>query len=321
MKKVLMFCLMICMLATLVACNDDKTTIGIIQFDEHPALDKTTEGFIAALADEGFVDGKNIKIDFKSASGDPANAETIADQFVNEKKSLIFAIATPAAQSAAQKTQDIPIVVAAVTNPENSGIVDSNEKPGGNVTGVSDLTPVVEQVDLLLELLPNTKKVAIMYTNSEDNSRYQAELAKKALDALGILWVDASVSDISQIQQVTESLVGKVDAIYIPTDNSIAKGISTITMVASEHGIPCVVGEEGMVNGGGLATIGIDYYNIGYLAGKQAAKILRGESVPADMPIEYLGEDEREIVINKKVADELGITIPESLLSKATIVE
>ena len=324
MKKVLMISLVLFMGIALVACGDknsDVIEIGIIQYAEHPALDQSTEGFIAALKDEGFVDGQKIRIEFKNSQADQANSETIADKFVNDKKDLIYAIATPAAQAVAQKTQDIPIVISAVTNPENSGLVDSNAHPGGNVTGVSDLTPVKEQVALLVELLPNVKKVAVMYTNSEDNSRYQADLAKAALDAVGIQWVEATVSDISQIQQVAESLVGKVDAIYIPTDNLMAEGISTITMVATNQGIPCIVGEVGMVEGGGLATVGIDYYNIGYLAGLQAAKILRGESVPADMPIEYLGEEEREIVINKAVADELGITIPDSLVQKATIRE
>lgn len=212
-------------------------------------------------------------------------------------------------------------MISAVTDPANSGLVSSNEEPGGNVTGTSDLTPVEEQIDLLTQLLPEAKTVAIMYTNAEDNSRFQADLAKEAIEAAGLEYTEAKVSDLSQIQQVTQSLVGKVDAIYIPTDNMMAEGMSTISMVASENDLPCIVGESGMVTNGGLATYGIDYYNLGYLSGVQAAKILRGDAKPADMPIEYLAAEDCELTINKKVADELGITIPQELLDKATIIE
>jgi len=323
MKKIITLGLVVLMCMGLVACNnanEDVIRIGIVQFAEHPALDKTNEGFVDALKEAGFVDGDNIKIDFQNSQGDISIAETIADKLVNDQNDLIYAIATPAAQAVAQKTQDIPVVISAVTNPENSGLVDSNEVPGGNVTGVSDLTPVEAQIDLMMELVPTVKKVAIMYTNSEDNSHYQARLAKDALDIAGIEWVEATVSDISTIQQVAESLAGKVDAIYIPTDNLMAEGIATVTMVATSQGIPCIVGEPGMVNGGGLATDGIDYYQLGFLAGQQAAKILRGEGDPATMPIEYLGDDKRTIVINQTVADELGIEIPAGLAAKAEVI-
>ena len=324
MKRMVKLGLVLLVCLSLVACgqeekkvdNDVVVKVGILQYAQHPALDKANEGFVQALADQGFVDGDNIKIDFQNAQGNQATTETIADKLVNDGNALIYAIATPAAQAVAQKTQDIPVVVSAVTNPENAGLVDSNEAPGGNITGVSDLTPVAEQIALMQELLPNAKTVAIMYTNSEDNSRFQADLAKVAVEAAGLEWIEATVSDISQIQQVTESLVGKVDVIYIPTDNLMAEGIATITMVATNHGIPCIVGEPSMVMGGGLATDGIDYYNVGYLAGLQAAKILRGEATPATMPIEYLGKEDREIVINKEVVEALGIIVPDSLLDK-----
>ena len=324
MKRMVKLGLVLLVCLSLVACgqeekkvdNDVVVKVGILQYAQHPALDKANEGFVQALADQGFVDGDNIKIDFQNAQGNQATTETIADKLVNDGNALIYAIATPAAQAVAQKTQDIPVVVSAVTNPENAGLVDSNEAPGGNITGVSDLTPVAEQIALMQELLPDAKTVAIMYTNSEDNSRFQADLAKVAVEAAGLEWIEATVSDISQIQQVTESLVGKVDVIYIPTDNLMAEGIATITMVATNHGIPCIVGEPSMVMGGGLATDGIDYYNVGYLAGLQAAKILRGEATPATMPIEYLGKEDREIVINKEVVEALGIIVPDSLLDK-----
>lgn len=329
MKKVYKLLLALSMCTVIVGCSDGDDTadgektlkVGVIQYAEHPALDQAYEGFIDGLKDEGYVDGENISIDFKNAQGDASTPETIANKLVNDGNDLIYAIATPAAQAVAQKTSDIPIVISAVTDPENSGLVTSNDKPGGNVTGTSDLTPVEEQIDLLTQLLPDAKTVAVMYTNAEDNSRFQADLAKKAIEAAGLEYTEAKVSDLSQIQQVTQSLVGKVDAIYIPTDNMMAEGMSTVAMVASENDLPCIVGESGMVTNGGLATYGIDYYNLGYLSGVQAAKILRGDAKPADMPIEYLAAEDCELTINKKVADELGITIPKELLDKATIIE
>lgn len=327
MKKVYKAFLVMCIGLVVVGCGsssentDEVAHVGVIQYAEHPALDKTYEGFLAGLKDEGYEEGKNLKIDYKNAQGDASNPETIANKLVNDGNDLIFAIATQAAQAVAQKTSEIPIVISAVTNPEGSGLVKSNEKPGGNVTGTSDLTPVKEQIDLLKQLLPEAKKIAIMYTNAEDNSRFQANIAKEAAEAVGLEWVEANVSDLSQIQQVTQSLVGKVDAIYIPTDNMLAEGMSTVTMVANENKLPCIVGERGMVENGGLATYGINYYNLGYLSGVQAAKILRGEAKPADMPIEYLDASKCELAINKKVAEQLGITIPQELLDKATIIE
>ncbi|MDH6367412.1 MULTISPECIES: ABC transporter substrate-binding protein [unclassified Breznakia] len=326
MKKLGVVSLLVCMCLTLVACNEEEkaeghATIGVIQYAEHPALDKTYEGFIDALKEEGFEEGKNLTINRNNAQSDSSTNETIADKLVNDNPDLIYAIATPSAQAVAQKTQDIPIVVNAVTDPKTSGIVASNEEPGGNVTGVSDLTPVKEQISLIKEFMPDVKKVAIMYTNSEDNSKFQADIAAEALKKEGIEYQETTVSDISQIQQVAESLVGQVDAVYIPTDNLLAEGIATVTQVTNEKGIPCIVGEKGMTEGGGLASYAIDYYKLGQLAGKQAAKILRGEAVAADMPIEYLTGDELELVINKKVADLVNITIPESLLDKATVLE
>ena len=329
MKKVCRLLLSLSMCAVIIGCSDkedsadgnSKLKIGVIQYAEHPALDQAYQGFKDGLKDEGYVDGENITIDFKNAQGDPSTPETIANKFVNDGNDLIYAIATPAAQAVAQKTSEIPIVISAVTDPANSGLVSSNEKPGANITGTSDLTPVKEQIDLLTQLLPNVKTIAVMYTNSEDNSRFQAELAKKAIESAGLEYREAKVSDLSQIQQVSQSLVGKVDAIYIPTDNMLAEGMSTVAMVSSENNLPCIVGEGGMVRNGGLATYGIDYYNLGYLSGVQAAKILNGDATPADMPIEYLNVEDCELTINKKVADELGITIPQELLEKAIIVE
>lgn len=323
MKKVFKCAISFLMVFMLTACgsgDDGKKQVKIIQFAQHPALDAANKGFKDALKDKGFTDDK-ISIDDQNAQGEIPNCETIVSKFVNDGADLIYAIATPSVQAAASATKDVPIVLSSVTDPKTAGVVESNEKPGTNVTGVSDLTPVKDQMGLLKELLPDAKTVAIMYSSSEDNSIYQAEIAKKEAEAIGLKWKEVTVSDATQIQQVTESLIGKVDAIYIPTDNMLADAMATVSMVATENNIPTIVGECGMVENGGLATYGLDYYTIGYLAGEQAAKILNGEAKPEDMPIVYLGADKTTLMINQKTADALNIKIPDSLKEKAKLVK
>ncbi len=293
--------------------------IGVVQLMEHDALDQAYQGFVDGLKELGYEDGKNITIDFQNAQGEQANCVTIADKLINDKCDLILAIATPAAQAVANKTKDIPILVTAVTDPAEAKLVASNDAPGGNVTGTSDLNPIKEQMGLLQQLVPGVKKVAMLYCSSEDNSQYQVGLAKAELEAKGIECVDATVSNSNEIQQVVQSLVGRVDAIYAPTDNMIAAGMATVNMVAEPAKLPVIVAEGGMVKNGGLATYGLSYYNLGKQTAAMADRILKGEAVPADMPIEYL--QETDLIINKASADAMGIAIPQELLDKAELVE
>lgn len=325
MKKLFKCGLALAAALAMTACSqessgEDQTKIGIIQLAEHPALDQCYEGFMDGLKEAGYTED-NTTFDYQNASNDQSNCATIVDKFVNDGDDLIYAIATPSAQTAAKKTSDIPIIVNAVTDPAASGIVEDNEKPGGNVTGVSDLTPVEKQIELLTQILPDAKKIAVMYCSSEDNSKIQATMAEEALDEAGLEWQEATVADSSSIQQVTESLIGKVDAIYIPTDNLLAEGMSAVAQVANANNMPCIVGESGMAENGGLATYGIDYYKLGEMAAKQAVEILKDGKSPADMPIEYLDPEDCVLTINKTVADELGITIPDDLAAKATMIE
>lgn len=323
MKKVLSLIMSLLMAFSLTACGEQTPNeegmvkLGAIQLAEHPALDQSYEGFMAALKDGGYIEGENLKVDFKNAQGDPSNCESIATKFVNDKVDLILAIATNAAQAAANATKDIPIVLTAVTDPEYSGLVNTNAKPGGNVTGTSDLTPVEAQIELLKDILPNAKNVAVMFNGAEDNSIFQANMAKTAIEDKGMTYHEVSVSELGQIQQVVESLVGKVDAIYIPTDNLLAEGMTTVSMIANENKIPVITGEEGMCANGGLATYGLSYYNLGYKAGEQALAILSGEATPADTPIGYLPAEDCVLTINMETAKTLGITIPDEILSKA----
>lgn len=272
--------------------------IGIIQLVEHAALDAANKGFIDGLTEAGI----KFEVDQQNAQGDQTACDTIASKLVNDGNDLILAIATQAGQAVAGKTSDIPILVTAVTDPASSGLVDTNEVPGGNVTGTSDLTPVKEQIKLMTDLLPDVKTVGILYCTAEDNSIFQANIAKKEIEAAGLTWKEFTVSSSNEIQSVTESMVGKVDCIYAPTDNTISAGMTTVAMVANENLIPTIVGESALVDAGGLATYGIDYYNLGKLTAAQAVKILKGESKPADMPVEYLAADQCEFAGNEETA-------------------
>ncbi len=301
----------------LIGCGKrkDLIKIGINQLVSHEALDASYQGFVDALADSGYLDGENIKIDYQNAQNDPATLNTIATKLVNDGSDLILAIATPSAQAVANATRDIPILVTAVTDPAGSDLVESNEAPGGNISGTSDLTPIKLQIQLLTKLVPEAKTIAILYSSSESNSKIQVEIVKEAAKELNLETVEATVSNTNDIEQVVQSLVGKVDAIYAPTDNTIASGMPTVAMVANPNGIPIICGEEGMVGKGGLATYGINYYKLGWLTGKQAVRIIKDDAKPATMPIEYLPEDEYTVTINEEVAKQLGIVIPKELLS------
>lgn len=287
------------------ASGDKVYKIGILQLVQHTALDAANEGFIAALDESGI----RYEADQQNASGDQSACQTIASKFANDKKDLILAIATPAAQAVAGAVTDTPVLVTAVTDPAESGLVDTNEKPGGNVTGTSDLTPVKEQIELLKKILPDAKKIGILYCSAESNSSIQAELAAGAIQEAGMTSQNFTVSSSNEIQTVMQSMVGKVDAVYAPTDNTIAAGMATVGMVANDNKLPVICGESGMVENGGLATYGIDYYQLGYLTGQQAVKILTEGASPADMPIEYLPIDKCQLTVNQETAKALGIDV------------
>ncbi|MDM8274502.1 ABC transporter substrate-binding protein [Enorma phocaeensis] len=296
------------------AGDGDTYQIGVIQLTEHGALDQANEGFIAALDEAGI----SYSADQQNAQNDQSACQTIASKLVNDGDDLIFAIGTPAAQAVASATSDIPIVGSAITDYAESGLVSSNDEPGGNVTGSSDLTPVADQIDLLQQLLPDAQTVGLLYCSAEANSEIQIEMAEEALDEAGIAHERYTVSSSNEIQQVVESMVGKVDAIYAPTDNTIAAGMSTVAMVANENKLPVIVGCDTMVEDGGLASYSINYYDLGYKAGEMAIEILENGGDPATMPIEYLSSDECTLIVNQETADALGVDI--SVPEDATIV-
>lgn len=315
MKKTIFALSAVVLVLGLMGCSKNgakkKIKIGVIQLVEHPALDGSYKGFVDGLAEAGFVDGENISIDYQNAQNEQANCVTIANKLVNDKDDLIFAIATPAAQAVANLTKDIPILVSAVTDPESAKLVKSNAKPDTNVSGTSDLTPVAAQIKLLKQIVPGAKKVGLMFCSSEQNSIFQIEMAKKACESEGLSFIEASVSNSNEIQQVTQSLVGKVDAIYIPTDNMLAAGMANVAMVANQNKIPTIVGEDGMVKSGGLCTYGLNYYELGKQTAKMAVDILKNGAKPQDMPIQYL--EKCDFSKNAETEKALGLTLPETL--------
>ena len=289
------------------ASNDaavDKTfKIGVLQLVEHSALDAANKGFVAALDESGI----SYEIDQQNAQGDQSACQTIAAKLVGDEDDLILAIATPAVEACAGATEEIPIVGTAVTDFEASGLVDSNDAPGGNITGSSDLTPVADQIRMLHAVLPDAKEVGVLWCTAESNSDLQAAMAADACKEYGLNATDYTVSSSNEIQSVVESMAGKVDVIYTPTDNTIAAGMSTVTMVADDNKIPVIAGEQGEFEAGALCTYTISYEELGKLAGQMAVRILTEGADPATMPIEYYPSDKLELLYDEKKAEALGI--------------
>jgi len=289
--------------------------IGIIQIVEHPSLDASRQGFIDALKEAGYEEGKNVQFDYQNGQGSRDTLTTIAQKFASDKKDLIFAIATPSAQAAAQQTSEIPILITAVTDPVVAGIVDSMEKPGTNVTGTTDMNPVKEQLALIKDLKPEAIKVGVIYNTGEPNSEVQVKMAQEAAKELGLDLELAGITNSSEVKQAADSIATKVDAIYIPTDNTVVSSLEAVIMVAESAKLPLVVGEGDSVKRGGIITYGLDYYKLGFQTGEMAVKVLKGEAKPADMAIET--QKDMQLYVNKSAAEKMGVEIPQNLLDEA----
>ena len=284
--------------------------IGITQIVEHESLDKARQGFIDELKNLGYCEDKNVKFDIQIAGGDLSNCESIAQKFVSDGCDLILAISTPSAQAAANATKDIPILVTAITNPEESNLVESNNKPNTNVTGTSDLPPIEQTIDLMLKLKPGLKKIGVLYSNIDVSPSYQAKIAEKKIKSLSLEPKIASVSQIGEVEQVMRQLIQEVDAIYVPLDKITAASLPLISNIALEKG-KFVVCSENIQDKGALLAYGIDYYELGKKTAHQAIKILESKSKPQDMPIEYLSDCKP--FVDKNIAKKLKIKIPDGL--------
>ena len=292
--------------------------VGLIQLVEHPSLDYVREGIIKGLKDSGFEQGKNLIIDYQNAQGDQTTLDNIAKKFVGDRVDLIVSITTPAAQIVAANTTDIPIVFSAVTDPVSAKVVQSWERPGGNVTGVSDLNPFDAQFEMLQKVVPHAKKIGIVYNPGEVNSQVQVEKAREFAEKNGYEIVVAPIHNSSEVLTASQTLVSKgIDAFYVITDNTVATSINSLAKVAIDHKLPTIVAEDSQVEGGCLISIGIDYNLHGYQAGKMAARVLNGAN-PAEMPVEL--QEELMVVINRETQQALGIELPEEYTSRAKYV-
>lgn len=286
--------------------SGEKTyKVGVLQLTQHAALDAANEGFVEALDESGI----KYTIDQQNANNDQSACATIASKLVGDGDDLIYVIATPAAQAVAAATSDIPIVGSAITDYAVSGLVADNDKPGGNLTGTSDMNPVDDQIAMLQKVLPNAKHVGMLYCTAESNSQLQVEMAEAACDKAGLTHDRYTVSSSNEVQSVVESMVGKVDAGYTPTDNTIAAAAAQVGQIAKEGKLPFITGEENMCMGMGICTLSIDYKELGKMAGQMAVKILKGEDTPANMAIETETGDQLKVVKNEEMAEALGIDL------------
>ena len=314
-----MFVLCMLVLGTtllMAGCNNGKITIGVLQVATHPALDNAYDGFKKALEDEGFIEGKNIEYNRQNPQGNAANEKAMA-RTLARKSDLLYGISTSSTRALINSIEDrgknTPIIFSAVTDPLGSGFVNSLTKPGGNVTGVSDLSDVKAAINLLKEW-DNIDKVGILYTAGETNSIYQKNLAVEQIEANG--W-DAelfTINQITDINSVVRSIPESVDALFIPTDNMVANGIQAVHDAAQNKNLIVVVGDSAMLEVTGIVSLGVDFFDLGYQAGKMAAGILKGETNPRDIPVGSALEF--PLIVNQTLANEWGIVIPESLLGK-----
>jgi len=284
--------------------SSKKYKIGVSQIVEHPSLNAAYDGFKKALEDAGI----DAEYDVQIAQGDNSANTTIATNLVSADVDLIFANSTPSAQAAASATSEIPIIFTSVTDAVGAELVDSMESPGGNVTGTIDAHPdaISNTMKFLKEEL-GAKNVGMVFNSGEQNSRAQVDAVKEMLKEMDMTVVEASVATSADVKQATESLLGKVDSMYIITDNTVVSALESVISVANENEIPMMVGEFDSVKRGGLAAYGFEYFDIGYEAGQMAVKILKGEKKPADLPVQI--PQNLKLIMNKDTASTLGIEI------------
>lgn len=287
-----------------VSAVDKTFKIGIIQLTQHDALDKAHDGFIAALDAAGL----KYELDDQNANNEQSTCTTAVNQFIGEGVDLIYAIATPAAQAALAATTEIPIVGSAITDYAASGLVASNETPGGNLTGTSDMNPVDEQIAMLKKIVPDAKKVGMLYCSAESNSELQVEMAEAACAAAGLETERFTVSSSNEVQSVVESMLDKVDAGYSPTDNTIAAAAAQIGEIVKGK-LPFVVGEQSMCEGMGVCTLSIDYQTLGEMAGEMALTILVMGANPGEMAIQTESTEQLEVIKNEEMAASFGIDL------------
>ncbi|HFI0297602.1 TPA: ABC transporter substrate-binding protein [Streptococcus suis] len=306
-------------LLTLAACSSsseqassDVVKVGVLQYMEHESLTAAREGFVAELEANGYKEGEKLVLDYQNAQGDQANLQTISEQLI-DGNDIVLAIATPSAQSLATVSTETPIVFTAVTDPLSADLVESIEKPGGLLTGTSDQAPIDKQVELLGQAVPDAKTVGILYTTSERNSEVQVEQAKELLEKAGYKVVVKGITSSNEVQDATTSLMKDVDALFIPTDNTVASTMTMIGELSVEHKVPVIGGSTDMVDEGGLLTYGTNYEALGRQTAKMAIKIIEGANV-SETAVEY--PETVSLHVNEEMAQKLGINTSKLAVSE-----
>ncbi|SJN54404.1 ABC transporter substrate-binding protein [Vibrio ruber] len=292
--------------------------VAVSQIVEHPALDATREGLVDGLKAKGYIEGKNLDFEYKTAQGNPAIAVQIARQFVGERPDVLVGIATPTAQALVSATRSIPIVFTAVTDPVGAKLVKTMQHPGKNVTGLSDLSPVKQHVELIKELMPDVKTIGVVYNPGEANAVSLIGLLKQSVKENGLKLVEATALKSADVQSATQSIVEKSDIIYALIDNTVASAIEGMIVTANQAKTPVFGAATSYVDRGAIASLGFDYYQIGIQTANYVAEILNGKK-PGDIDVTVAkGSD---LVVNKTVADKLGFKIPQSILDRATSIK
>ncbi|HFI0301496.1 TPA: tryptophan ABC transporter substrate-binding protein [Streptococcus suis] len=297
--------------------STEKVKIGVLQFVTHDSLDEIYKGIKAGLEEGGYTTTENLSIDFMNAEGDQSQVQTMSKKLVDNGNELLIGIATPAAQGLANATTELPIIMGAVTDPVGANLVTDLKNPGGNITGVSDQTPVADTVSLIKEITPDAKTIGVLYSSNEDNSKIQVAEFKAAAEEAGYTVLEYAVASSNELASTVEVASSKVDALFTPVDNTVASAFSTVVSVANKSKTPIFTSVEDMVEGGGIASVTLSQYDLGVATGKMAAKILDGAN-PADTPVQIFNEG--TVVVNQKVAKELGITLSDDVINQASKV-
>ncbi len=281
--------------------------VGVLTLMHHPALDQIYKGYVDELAKEGYHNGKNIKIEYENANGDQSNLKTMANTLTNNNPTVLFGITTPAAQALANSTTKTPIILGDVSNPQGAGLVKNNQHPGGNISGVSDLAPIHQQLTLIKQFVPNLKTLGVIYTSNDSSGVTGYHQIARECKKMNIKLKAYSISNSNDLNQVSQQMVSQVDAVIVPTDNTVAGAMQTLVKNADAANKPVFPATDTMVKQGGVATYSVNQYKLGVMGAKMTVKVLKGEKV-GNLPIEYVRRGEP--VLNLKQAQKLHLQIP-----------
>ena len=313
------------MVATLIALSiwastswtAEKVVVAVTAIEQHPALDDCREGIRDALKAAGYISGKNLEFVYESAQGDPAAATAIARKFAKDKPSVIVPISTPSAQAVVAATIGIPVIFTAVTDPLGAKLVRDMNRPGANVTGISDLAPIKKQFDLIKQITPRARKIGVLFNPQESNSHTLIYLMKMNATNNLMTVIEAPVAKSADVPAAAANLIGKVDVIFVPTDNTVIAMLDAVVKVGIDNRIPIYTGDIDSVKHGAMAAVGFDYYNVGFQTGNLVVRILKGES-PATIPVRVV--EETFLYVNPAIATKMGVTIPEGVVAQADLV-